>query len=130
LWLQKHSRMTEDDAHQMFPAGSTYFEGSWLEPTCSEGRKARAETDSFVYKQEKGAHLLSHLIVCKVNLSQRTTRTGRKATSNHTFAVSAAENRRVIKLMAHYMHALVGVKEDSEVAEEEDEECGEAELDD
>ena len=93
-----------------------------------EGKKARAETDSFVYKQENGAHLLSHLIVCKVNLSQRTTRTGRKATSNHTFAVSTAGNRRIIKLMAHYMHALVGVEEDSEVAEEE--ECGEAELDD
>ncbi len=44
--------------------------------------------------------------------------------------MSAAENRRIIKLMAHYMHALVGVEEDSEVAEEADEECGEAELDD
>ena len=124
MWLQKHSRMTEDDAHQIFPAGSTYFEGSWLEPTCSEGRKARAETDSFDNKQEKGT-----LIVCKVNLSQRTT-TGRKATSNRTFAVSAAEDQRIIQPMAPNMHALVGMDEDSQVAEEEDEECGEAELDD
>ena len=44
--------------------------------------------------------------------------------------MNTAENRRIIKPMAHYMHALVGVEEDSEVAEEEDEECGEAELDD